>query len=586
MNSKLTLLLFVLISFFSFEKLIGQGTNLPNGDRAYQILDRLQIKTGLKTPYHNSIQPIIRGHAVGYCLDLLEQDSFLSGKDKYDIQYIFDGSNEWLNVRNTPTTLIGGKSEEPELLPSSESSPYYTKRKKPLLKSFYKTPGNLFEVNKPDFHFRVNPILNLAYANSKNDTEPVFLNQRGIEFRGGVDDRIFFYSNILETQARFPNYVTDRIQADKAIPGAGLFKNYNSSVFDITNGYDFLNAQAYLGFNVTKHVGVQLGHGKNFIGNGYRSLLLSDFANNYYHLKFDWNVWRFQFQNIFAEVTAGAKTGPDALLPKKYLAAHYLNYNFTPNLSVGFFEAVVFNRNNNFEFQYLNPVILYRTVEQMIGSPDNVLIGLNGNWNFLNRFQLYGQLILDEFKFDELVLDNQGWWANKYGYQVGIKYVDAFGVDHLDLQFETNTVRPYTYTHFDSSSVYTHFNQPLAHPLGANFQEFIGIIRYQPLNRLALELKVVQFKQGEDTNGENWGNNILLPSSSRQQEYGNELFQGVEQNTLLVNGLVSYELFHNCFIDLQYFQRSKDSFSDGLDLETMYVGGGFRLNASALDFNY
>ena len=181
------------------------------------------------------------------------------------------------------------------------------------------------------------------------------------------------------------------------------------------------------------------------------------------------------------------------------------------------------------------------------------------------------RFVLDEFKFDELILNNRGWWANKFGLQAGMKYIDAFGIDQLDLQFETNTVRPYTYSHTDSSSVYSHFNQPLAHPIGANFQEFIGIIRYLPIKNLFLELRTITYRAAESEFGTNWGDNILISNITREQDFGNELFQGTSNNTLIVNGTASYQVFHNCFLDLNYFQRSKDSFSDGLDQETLYI---------------
>ena len=44
-------------------------------------------------------------------------------------------------------------------------------------------------------------------------------------------------------------------------------------------------------------------------------------------------------------------------------------------INIGLFESIVFSRPNHFELQYLNPVIFYRTVEQMVGSPDNAMIG-------------------------------------------------------------------------------------------------------------------------------------------------------------------------------------------------------------------
>ena len=138
-------------------------------------------------------------------------------------------------------------------------------------------------------------------------------------------------------------------------------------------------------------MGIQFGHGQNFIGNGMRSLLLSDFSTNYFYLKLNTHVWKFNYQNIFAELVAGARNrSRDNLLPKKYTATHHLSYNITKNLNVGIFETVVFSRNNQFEFQYLNPIILYRSIEQQIGSPDNVLLGIDGRWDFLNQFSLYG----------------------------------------------------------------------------------------------------------------------------------------------------------------------------------------------------
>ena len=40
------------------------------------------------------------------------------------------------------------------------------------------------------------------------------------------------------------------------------------------------------------------------------------------------------------------------------------------------------------------------------------------------------RLYFDEFKLSELK-KNTGWWANKFGYQLGVKYPDAFGITIL-----------------------------------------------------------------------------------------------------------------------------------------------------------
>jgi hypothetical protein len=40
--------------------------------------------------------------------------------------------------------------------------------------------------------------------------------------------------------------------------------------------YDFPLAEANLTFSASKHIDLQLGYGRNFIGDGYRSLMESD----------------------------------------------------------------------------------------------------------------------------------------------------------------------------------------------------------------------------------------------------------------------------------------------------------------------
>jgi hypothetical protein len=107
-------------------------------------------------------------------------------------------------------------------------------------------------------------------------------------------------------------------------------------------------------------------------------------------LKLNWKIWKFHIENIFSELSANSPNGSgqgSQLIDKKYSATHYLSINIKPNLTFGLFETVVFSRPNHFEFQYLNPIILYRTVEGALGSPDNELLGFDAKWNFKKHFQ-------------------------------------------------------------------------------------------------------------------------------------------------------------------------------------------------------
>lgn len=547
---------------------LAQSQGIPLHAPAYPILERLEIKTGVESPLHAAVKFYHRKDAADYALKVDSQAALLTSRDRADLQYLLDDNNEWV----------------------PDSSRYYRRNRKGLFKFFYKTPANLFEVNTPDFSLRANPMLHFQIGSEQGDNALLFVNQRGFEVRGTVDKKVFFYTNLIESQTRFPQYVQQRVDAYSAVPGAGLFKPYRPRVLDLANAYDYYVGQAYIGLNVSKHVGVQLGHGQHFLGNGYRSLLLSDVGGQTFYLKLNTRVWKLQYQNLFLELSPGSGNSPrpEPRIPRKFVAAHYLSYRVTPRLTVGLFEATVFNRGKNqFELQYLNPVILYRTVEAAIGSPDNVLIGLNGQWDLFRRVRLYGQLMVDEFLFASLVNPEQkGWWANKYGVQAGLKYINAGGIDHLDLQLEWNYARPYLYSHGDSLNSYTHYNQPLAHPLWSNFKEIIGIARYQPIPRLLLTARLIHANIGENTDTENWGALPLLSYTGRLQEYGNTTGQGVAA-TLTTLGLdASWQLHHNLYADLKVLIRKKNSADDTRDLNSRIFAVGLRMNmwSGNLDF--
>lgn len=547
----------ILFLFGMVQSVSSQGSMLPLGNRAYEIMDRVDI--------------------------LSDEASFHTAIKYYDRKQMFDFSmaNDSLLTRDERQYL---RMDNSEYLSIEDQEQQYSK---PILKYFYENRANFYEVNKPNFFLRVNPILNVKYGLSARADSSTFTNLRGLEIRGGIDNKVFFYTNILETQARLPDYVRGFRDKFLAIPGQGFYKTFNSNFIDLNNSNDFLNAQGYLSYNASKHFGIQLGHGKNFVGNGIRSLFLSDFSNNYFYLKFNTKIWKFHYQNIFAEIApiADLDTINGGLIPKKYFAAHYLSFNLTKNLSFGIFESIVFTRENYFEFQYLNPIILYRTVEQLIGSQDNVLLGVDFKWNVKNKASFYGQLIFDEFIYEELFLERRGFWANKYGLQLGVKYIDPLSIKNLDLVVEWNSVRPYTYSHRITFGEYSHYKQSIAHPIGANFTEFIFRANYRPRDNIHIQPSFYIINVGEDDD-RNFGNNILLPSNTRVDDFNNKIGQGISSNIFLANINMSYELFHNGFIDADIIYRTKKSEEPSNDLNSFYFNLGFRMNISRFNFSF
>jgi len=574
------------------------------GTRAHEIHDRWEV-LHWRTKSANQLSSIgnISRKGLLKSVHTTATGAQLSPLDAADYQYILDDNVNYISELEGDVLLSKDRVYEADGVfysiadDSVVASTSIVSQSKGwnLWNTFYKEPANFFRIETEDFQLVANPILNLAYGAAQDDDNIVFHNLRGIELHGTIDKVFYFYTNVLENQARFNNFIERRIDRDGAIPGQGFFKNYESGVIDNLTGWDYLNSQAYFGAQVSKSVAVELGHGKHFIGNGIRSLLLSDYGNNYFYLKLNTRIWKFQYQNIFAELApiSSRLNAGNTLLPKKYMATHYLSYALRDNMEIGLFETVVFSRQDQFELQYLNPVILYRTVEQFLDSPDNALVGINGKWNIFDGIQLYGQLILDEFKLSEITAGN-GWWANKYGLQTGVKYYNVANVDHLDVQVEYNTARPYTYAHRDTLegfpnqniASYTHYNQPLAHPLGANFKELLFEVRYRPTARLSMKARAIRATWGQDPTGTNFGSNPLLPLESREADFGNFTGQGITTDINLMSLDVSYQLYHNMNLDLRYLRREEDATDDALDLTTNYIGMALRVNIGQVTWDY
>lgn len=564
-----------------------QSTIIPMGSDQEYYIERMCIQFGTPAYFQRSIKPYMRKDVI----DLLQYwDSLgvLPSKDKSFIQYLCNENNEWVwkYMQSLPAEQVAD-SNFYLLRQNQITDPiHYVKSEKALLHYFYTTPAHLLTVNQKDFYLRLNPLFNFQYGRESNAGENILSNQRGADLRVGLDDKIYAQTSIIENQFTYPAFFRNKINKFNAVPGAGFFKLLTKSAILKPIGYDYFLSNAQIGFKVSNHFHVQFGHGTNLIGDGIRSVFLSDYANEYLFLKLNARVWKFHYQSLFAELNAdsysSASQQGNELTPKKYMATHTLQAQLFKNWNVGIFESVVFHRKDHFEFQYLNPVIIYRSIEGSIGSPDNVMLGINTRYDIKKRASVYGQVLIDEFLFNEVFKSN-GYWGNKFGFQLGTKYFNVLGINRLDVQLEYNTARPYTYAHFDSIGNYGHHSTPLAHPLGANFKETILRIRYQPTVKWSASAYAMIYNYGDDaTANANYGSNIFKSYNSRIADFGIKTLQGEQKKIIHLGGTFSYQLFHNYFLDLNAYYRKDRSHPDDV---TKYIGGGFRVNMWRKDLN-
>lgn len=516
-NTQRLILLFAILSLFSLNNVAFAQTPNQNIPYSYQFYQKLNSSVyDINSSFHSSIR--------GYYAD----DSVLVAQYQSLMKLGVDSLNKrsWVRRKLTDEHLVNFKGDD----------------------------YNVYLDFLPDFQI----------GREFKESKTTWLNTRGFQIGGDIGKQFSFYASAYENQGVFANYVTDFINTNQVVPSEMTGKLDGKTK-------DWSYASALLSFTANKHLNIALGYDKNFIGDGYRSMLLSDVAANYSFLRLRASLGNVQYQTIFAYMLdpGAERFTEDRRLGDrgKWMAAHYLDWNITKRFSAGFFQAVTWadaekEGKRGFDFNYVHPFIFLRSVESAnTTSPDKMRLGFNLKYEILDKTTLYGQFMFDEFTAKE-VFSSNGYWANKHAIQVGFRGSDLFKVPRLNYLAEFNTAKPYTYAHFDRVSNYAAMNQPLAHPFGANFREFLGLLNYS-YKRFDFQGQLIYANYGEDPAGLNYGKNIFLSYETRVQDYGVSTGQGIKTNLFFTEAKVSY------LINPKYNLRAE-------------VGGIIRKESSAL----
>jgi hypothetical protein len=448
---------------------------------------------------------------------------------------------------------------------------------------------SLIKIKSQEVKLTIDPIFNFGYGKfntserSLYDYNTTYINTRGFIIRGAIGKKqnLTFFSTLYENQGRYIDYIDGFVKSHKVLPGEGVVKNFK------TNAYDYSSATGIISWAPSSHFNFQFGHGKNFIGDGYRSLLLSDNSFNYPFLKTKFDFGRFEYTNIYASFMIPIHH-KENIYTKKYATMHLLTCNISKGFNFSLFESTMWkatdgNLNLPFKAKYLNPLIGIQTLATGLNDIDNTLIGINTKYTFGSHHSFYGQFVADDINFSGKVN-----YKNKIGMQIGYKYFDVFNIHNLYFQTEYNAVKPYTYAHNDSVQSYTHYNQALAHPLGANFRESVTIINYR-WKQFLFEFKFNYAVFGSDTNNYNYGQNILI--SQNPDKYvidltKSKIGQGLK-NTLISESLRIYYLLNpvtnlNIYFELQNRQLK----SDIINYNSTYINFGIKTNLENFYYDF
>ncbi len=471
--------------------------------------------------------------------------------------------------------------------------------------SSYFLNSHLIKKESENFNININPVLNSIYSVGSNFNYSLF--SGGAVLNSDIGKKLSLNINYFINAAQFEHRISERIENYSIIPHFGKYFQKSGDF------YLFNSFSGYVSYSPSEYINFQAGKDKSFFGDGYRSLLLSSNSNSIPFVKASVSIWKIKYivlYQIMKDINSDiAYYSPYSTyispyysdnnysLEQKYATSHYLSWNLSGFLNLNLFETVIWRGSDSLGFRgydinYLNPIIFFRPVEFSLGSPDNVIMGGGIKLKIAKKNHFYGQFILDEFKLSEIKAKS-GWWGNKYGFQFGIKSFGLFKIKGLYLQAEFNYVRPFTYSHGNSLENYGNYMQAVAHPLGANFEESVFIIKYRK-KRSVFSLKTIFAKYGTDADSINVGQNIYRSYNDNRNEYGNYILQGCLNKQIIAEIKYSYLINPkwNLQFEIGFMYKKHTSDYSGIflpyygNINYQYIFAGLKTNIFNYDTDY
>ncbi len=380
--------------------------------------------------------------------------------------YQIDLEKEWVNASGYKLTsfqpLLQSRIDHKTL----QTFNFPDSKRKWLSKKLFHE--HFIQYDSSEIQFFIDPICNFEsgsdYGRNERDVNH-YINTRGFQLRLNLGQKLSAQTAFRETQANLVSYIHDRTLRSRDAYGQGRVKTFGD------DGFDFSMATSAISYSPSSNINIQIGHGKHFIGQGHRSLLLSDqsFSYPFLRLNTSWLGGRLNYQNLYAIfqdiIRLDSDFETEGLFVRKRGSFHFLEFGVNEDLSVGLFEGTVWHDldtlgNHQVGLNYWLPIVYLNSILGTNLNENESTVGLNLNYRGLKNFNLYGQLA------------SYGWQDIEASFQLGAKYYPDFLP--IRLQIEYNSLGAQNLT-----GLYTHYNAALDHPLGANAEEYLASLVYK-----------------------------------------------------------------------------------------------------------
>lgn len=345
---------------------------------------------------------------------------------------------------------------------------------------------HLIEIKKKDVFLTISPVLNFSFGRDFSDTikQNLLRNTRGVYVEGDFFKKFSFATLFHENQGRFTRFENDLYnslgefyptqngynQQNAVVPGGARTKPFK------TNGLDFGFATGYFVYSPIKSLKIMVGNNRPFIGDGHRSILLSDNSPNAPYFRIDYRphrifamtYYRSKFLNLLRRP---ASSSAESYYEPKGYAVNYFTFNPSKNSSISLFEGTIWNRGDSLKSRsanwlYYNPVPFVSGLvlkEQEVSS----LYGINFAYQPHHFHRIYGQFAIGNFD------------SKKLGAQIGYRGYNFFGLNDFMLQFEYNWTTSDLYLSKNPRLSYSNNNVLIGHVVGGGMQEILLRTNYE-----------------------------------------------------------------------------------------------------------
>ncbi len=322
-------------------------------------------------------------------------------------------------------------------------------------------------VDSSTYTLIIDPAVHFSIGKQTGYAPTLSENTRGIRISGDLHKKLFFSSELYETQRVFPSYLEAFADSFEVAPGlmrAKEFKEY---------GRDYATVYGTLVWMPVSSFQLWFARDKLHFGHGHRSMLLSENApaSTFVRTSINRKKWSYHFilaslQNVSLQNIIDVPQSSMGGYQNKYANFSIISFNPIEQLEISLFESMIWAPHNqtynSLQWKHFNPVPFSRTAYYGMDNKNNTMAGLQLSMKLPYNLLIYGQYAIDE-------TGN----LDKAAMQAGLGFEKKSGCRFIKTNIEYNSAGAYTFTHTDPLQSYSHYHHSLAHPLGANFREIL-----------------------------------------------------------------------------------------------------------------